>query len=306
MQRGEPVLEIVNGLQEAVLGETKAHAQSCSITDALVELTDWRTQIEDGETPCISTGIPCLDSVLTGGLMNGGFYLLGGRPGGYKTALALNIALHAAKNGSRVLIVSLEMPRKQIAARLVAIDAVGLSASHVLSRRFTRRQEQERYLQSCSDLSKLPLILRCDPTNMQQLRSEVLRSNCDLLVLDYIGLMTDSSNASLYERMTERSKALKQLALQRNIPILCLAQLNRQSEGREDKKPALSDLRDSGSLEQDADSVLLLCKAGDMPDGAVTTTLPLIVAKNRHGRIAEFTLTVAPSNGRIFEERNWR
>lgn len=301
--RGDSVEDVTNTLQTALSKNAPRLHQSISLSDALVKLTDMMQEIEKGETFLIPTGFPTLDSVI-GGLEKGRFYVLGGRPGSYKTTFSMNVALNAARCGKRVFIAELEMQDYEIAAKFASIHGTGLSASR-LGRTKLQEKEWDRFLQTCSQLSnQCDIVMRCMDTNLQELTSEVIRNKCDLLILDYIGIMSDSSSASLYEKMTELSKALKRLAAKHRIPILCLAQLNRKVEERSDKTPMLSDLRDSGGLEQDADVVMFLSKAAELQAGSVLTTVPLTVAKNRNGeKDVTIELSVAPVSGRIFEDR---
>lgn len=255
-------------------------------TDQMRILFDGITARERGERNTVSSGYPNLDRQLGGGFLRGGLYIIAARPGMGKTTLALNIADNISGG---VMFVSLEMPPEQLAAKRVArISKV--PANRILTGANLTENEMERIAIASSGISQSGVVVN---RKMGATVSEVATlahtvKNLSAVVVDYIGLISPSDRRlSAYERTCEISGALKRLAMSLNVPVIALSQLNRAVEGREDKQPRLSDLRDSGSVEQDADAVLLLFRP-DYYEGetsgsvGVGSIIQCEVAKNRH------------------------
>lgn len=270
-----------------------------SSADAVLEFMDRRIAIDDGGTKAfVSTGYNVLDNALGGGMVSGGLYVMGARPGCGKTALGLSIAERVAASGTPVLFVSLEMPVVQLTARRLAMET-GLDTTRILLHSLSDTENQMN-ADAMDKLHTRPLFFnqerRVTVSSIGVQARQVL--NCGLVVVDYLGLIQHGPGKSLYEKVTETSNSLKRLALLLNIPILCLAQLNRELEGRKGP-PRLSDLRDSGAIEQDADGVLLLHRPqGEEQSGPAP--LVVFVAKNRHGPAgSELMFNWYLNNGRI-------
>jgi len=210
----------------------------------------------------VPTGFIDLDSMLTG-LHPGELIIVGARPAMGKTSFAMNIAEHAALNkGKTTAVFTLEMPREQIALRMLCSDA---KVDMQRVRKGTLRDEDWISLaRSLGPLSAAPMYI--DDTSA--ITPTMLRSRCrrlmmdkglDLVVVDYLGLMRSDSRAENRQlEVSEISRQLKAIALELKIPIVACAQLSRANKDRIDKRPMLSDLRDSGSIEQDADVVMFL------------------------------------------------
>lgn len=267
---------------QTVLERDTAHGLESS-AGALSRFVDHRIEIESGKRRAfVPTGFNSLDNSLGGGMVQSGFYVLGARPGCGKTSMGLQIAEKAAAAGISTLFISLEMPVVQLTARRLA-EATGIPAGRILLHGLDD-DENARIADAMSTLSKRPLFFnrahRATVGSVGVLARQV--KDCGLVVLDYLGLLQHEHGKSMYERVTLTSNALKRLALVLGIPILCLAQLNREVEGR-NSPPRLSDLRDSGAIEQDADGVLLLHKPPFEDDGIGPAPLVCTVAKNRHG-----------------------
>jgi replicative DNA helicase len=245
------------------------------------------------------TGFPRLDD-LVGGFRPGNLVILAARPGIGKTALAAHFAAHTAKKG-RVLFFSLEMAESELAERLLC--AAG--SVHLKNMREHRLSDRERVEldRVQARFEKLDLVI--DDTPGQTLlsirgavRREVARSEVALVVIDYLQLLTLGYKAeSRFVEVSTISRELKELARRASCPILALSQLNRESESNfSDGKPKLAHLRESGSIEQDADTVVLLSwpskkeREKDGRDGLVRVD----VAKNRHGPIGEVWLRFTP------------
>jgi len=253
----------------------------------------------------VTTGFKRLDEV-TGGLQKSDLIILAARPGMGKTSLALNILLNAAKAGHKVAMFSLEMPVQQIVNRLIASEA-SLNSSNL--RKGKLNAEEWNKLQiGITNLAKNQIFL--DDTGgitVAELASKTrmlkMKQGLDLVVIDYIQLMKGTGEASRELEISTISRSLKVLAKELDIPMLVLAQLNRNVENRPNKRPRISDLRESGAIEQDADQILFIYRGEiygdkDMEEGVAE----IIIAKNRHGSIGEFFL-VFQSEFTRFENR---
>jgi replicative DNA helicase len=216
---------------------------------------------KDGEAPCIKTGIPELDDKL-GGLFPGELCIVAGRPAMGKTAFGLNIAQNAAAAGHKVLFFSLEMPTDQLAMRLYARET-GISVD--AQRKGAITDGQARDLQTAArNLMNLPLYIDDQAgLNVAQIRSRIRRhmrrQGAELIVIDYLGLIRPTNPAiNRTYQIEEVTTGLKAAAKDFGVPVMLLAQINRGVESRDDKRPTMSDLKDSGAIEQDADAVMLL------------------------------------------------
>ncbi len=240
----------------------------------------------------IPTGIGDLDIVITG-LNRSDLILLAARPGMGKTSFALNIARHAAcKAKKTVAFFSLEMSKEQLASRLLSTEA--LVGGTKLRSGNLNDDEWARLIPAGDVLSKANLYLDDTPgITVTEMKSRLRRLNdLDLVVIDYLQLMASGRRIdNRVQEISEITRNLKILAKEMNVPVITLSQLSRASEQRTDHRPQLSDLRDSGSIEQDADIVLFLYREGYYSDkdpenaapGADMNSGECIVAKNRHG-----------------------
>ena len=212
---------------------------------------------ESGKRNVVPSGYRSLDKQLGGGFIRGGLYILAARPAMGKTTVALNIA-DRIRGG--VLFVSLEMPPEQLTAKRIARETGIPSNALTMGEHFTDEEYQKIFFASVK-LEQSGLVINSKSGATVPEVAVMARGvkNLSAVIVDYIGLLRpERKNASRYEGVTEITGALKQLAISLNVPIIALSQLNRSNEGREDKHPRLSDLRDSGSVEQDADGVILL------------------------------------------------
>lgn len=234
----------------------------------------------------VPTGLLDLDKV-TNGLQKSDMIILAARPSMGKTALALNIAWQAARAGKIVAIFSLEMSKTQLAQRLLS------AASYVNSINIRdgklSEEEFDRVVNAADRLSKLEMYVDdAAGQSLMEIRNKARRLSqtvgLDLIVIDYIQLMQGRRAENRVQEISEISRGLKALAREMNIPVLALSQLSRATELRAEKKPQLSDLRDSGSLEQDADIVMFLYREEYYTHEAdVANIAELNIAKNRNG-----------------------
>lgn len=277
-------------------------AGAVSARSAAMELMEDIERIDGGYEPFAGSGFPGLDKLLGGGFIREGFYVLAARPGCGKTTLAAAIAERMLEKGRRVLFISLEMSRKQLMARRLAAEAGVVTATKILRGDLTDA-EYTAVSESAVKLSKRPLFFnRKAALNASEIQFLAKQNRADIVIIDYLGLMQHEGGKSLYERVTATSNRLKRMARSLDIPVLCLAQLNREVEGRQSQEPRLSDLRDSGAIEQDADGVLLIHKPnmGDIGEYD-PTPMQVTVAKNRHGRTGKLEFNWYMRNGRILE-----
>ena len=261
----------------------------------------------------IPTGFSDLDRAL-GGLAPGALYVVAGRPGMGKTALATNIAWNAASRGVPVSFFSLEMPDSELALRVAAAES-GVSSERArrgaiesaeasdLMRAAQRIRDRKLFIDQRGGITIAQLVARA--------RRQKRRHATALIVIDYLQLLAGggrSAAAGRVQEITEITTGLKALAKELEVPIIALSQLSRQVEQRENKRPQLSDLRESGSIEQDADAVIFVYReeyylANTKPDGDgaklaewqrkladASGKAEAIVAKNRHGRTATVEL----------------
>lgn len=230
---------------------------------------------------------PTLDEV-TGGLVAGRMYVFGGRPGHGKSVAALNVAASAAAGKRHVLVFSQEMSSFEVTGRIYAAGArVSLSA---INRRRLSFDDQERIRYYRKRLGNISLRVHATPCSWGYVkaaaRAQKHHRGLDVLVVDYLQLIrVDEPGRSREQEVALVSRELKQLARELECAVVVPAQLNRGPEQRGEKKPAMSDLRDSGQIEQDADAVILLWpkveeRAGG---GEARTAVRFIVDKNRHG-----------------------
>ncbi len=248
------------------------------------------SETDDSMKP-IPTGIGDLDRMITG-LNRSDLILLAARPGMGKTSFALNIARNAAcKSKKTVAFFSLEMSKEQLASRLLSTEAL-ISGTKLRTGKLSE-EEWSRLIPASDVLSKAELYLDDTPgITITEMKSRLRRlRNIDLVVIDYLQLMGSGKRIdNRVQEISEITRNLKILAKEMNVPVITLSQLSRASEQRTDHRPQLSDLRDSGSIEQDADIVLFLYREGyyseKSADAAPTADMnsgECIVAKNRHG-----------------------
>lgn len=256
-QAADPMIDVDEmsaSLVEAA-NENAGQMDAMSMGEALVE---W---IEDlnKKDHMIGTGIAGIDR-FTGGLQNGMLAILGARPKVGKTALALSIAKNVARKSGPVLIVSLEMSQKEILTRIMASES-GVDMQKYVTKNLTQT-ELEAMSDAIPEVGELKIRItnKQTPLQIRRFASSMQRTEgLSLIVVDYIQLMkTDSHRKSRYEEVSEISRELKLMAMDLNVPILALTQFNRESEhGDTKRKPSISEARDSGSIEQDANIFII-------------------------------------------------
>ena len=262
----------------------------------------------DRGTAPIPSGFADLDRAL-GGLVRGDLFILAARPAFGKSTLAMNIARHAAGQGHLVAVFSLEMGREQLALRLVAAEAE--VDSHLLRLHLIPESAQTRVTNAIGALSDLAIFLDDTPSQtVAEMRSKLRRLHSsrpvDLVIVDYIQLISgpERRNENRTQELSDVTRQLKAAARELNAPVIAVSQLSRAIEQRPDHLPQLSDLRESGSIEQDADVVAFIHRedkyyneeqwdrrhAADMDTPYPQHLVKLIIRKNRHGPTREIDL----------------
>ena len=275
------------------------------VFDTLTELSQ-----SDSAIPGMSTGLRDLDKKING-LNKSDLFLIAARPAMGKTAFALNIALNVAKKYNKtVAVFSLEMSREQLTMRLLANESF-VELQKLLTGKLSE-DEWTKLAMASAALSQTDLRVDDNPSiTVAEINAKCRRlDNLGLVVIDYLQLMQGSGYGKASDnRVTvvgEISRSLKIMAKELNVPVVCLSQLSRAVEGRTDKRPILSDLRESGAIEQDADSVMFLYRDEYYNENTEDKGLAeCIVAKNRHGETGTIKMQwFGPYQ--TFADREWK
>ena len=264
----------------------------------------------DSAIPGLSTGLRDLDKKVNG-LNRSDLLLIAARPAMGKTAFGLNIALNVAKKYNKtVAIFNLEMSREQLAMRLLAIESF-VDGQKMLTGKLT----EEEWIKLCmasSALSQTDLRIDDNPSiTVAEINAKCRRlDNLGLVIIDYLQLMNGSGyskgNENRQQVVSDISRSLKIMAKELNVPVICLSQLSRGPESRTDKRPMLSDLRESGAIEQDADEVLFLYRDEYYNENTEDKGIAeCIVAKNRHGEVGTVKMQWIPQY-QTFADREWK
>ena len=264
------------------------------VLDRLSEMSE-----HENHLPGLSTGLSAIDQKITG-LNKSDLILLAARPGMGKTSLALNVALNVAREGKTVAVFSLEMSREQLATRLLSSEA--LVENNRLRTGLLRETDWEKIAGAATVLNRLDIRIDDNPLlSVADMNAKCRRlDGLALVVVDYLQLMTSAGGSgrggeSRQQVVSDMSRMLKIMAKELNVPVICLSQLSRANEKRDDKRPMLSDLRESGAIEQDADIVLFLYRDDYYnEDSEKHNIAECIVAKNRHGETGKVELRWMP------------
>lgn len=287
----------LGGAAEALMGVSKhlsvaAERSFAQIGSTVIDVVEER-RAQGGAVTGVLTPFKELNR-MTLGWQKRDSILFAGRPGMGKTAAMMDCALHAAINGNKVGIISLEMDGEKLYARAAAAG-VGLSAQRILTASLDDKQ-LNFFLKVSNTLTQLPITVYDEPkTDFLAVRASAIRmrrqAGIELLFIDYLGLINVAGmeRSSPYERMSYISAQVKALARLLNIPIISLVQLSRGVEQRQDRRPIASDMRDAGGLEQDADVVMMLYRDVEYNE---ETSHPdqgqFLLRKNRNGPTGQF------------------
>src|SRR3989344_3686099 len=284
-----------------------------ALKGTLTEAIERITSLDSGVLRGLKTNFRDLDELL-GGLQKSDLIILAARPSVGKTSFATDLALRVAKQGIPVGVFSMEMSIGQVVDRLIAL-ASGVSLWKLRTGKLSHKDDSNDFLRitmACDELGQMPIFIDDTPSpNILQMRTMVRRLQAEhgigLLIVDYLQLMSSRrSYESPVQQVTEISRGLKGLAKELNIPIIAISQLSRAIEQRDGHKPKLSDLRDSGSIEQDSDCVMFIHRDDKNNyekaerDGRLNTA-QLIVAKHRNGPTGEIEFRIDPDSLKFLE-----
>jgi len=291
----DDIAEIVDRAEQTILQATQdgLGGHERTMQEQLMELYELvnKANQTEGNMTGLSTGLRALDC-LTSGLQKSDLIIVAARPGMGKTALGLNIASHAALHeGKSVTVFSLEMPPSQLIGRIICAEG-NIDSLSMRNGKLTD-VEWSSFIRLTEQLNASHLHIDDTPNiTVAQLKQKTRRylvedGQLDLIVIDYLQLMSSgrsNSKENRQQEVSEISRSLKALARELNVPIIALSQLSRNVESRPDKMPMLSDLRDSGSIEQDADLVMLLYREDYYePDTDRPGVTQVLLAKHRNG-----------------------
>jgi len=287
---------------EQKIFEVTQHRVSGGLEQLRQFLEETFSQLDSREGHYI-TGLPTgfveLDD-MTSGLQNGELIIVAGRPSMGKTAFGMNVAEHIAVEEKKpVAFFSLEMSKQQVVQRLLC--SRGKVDSHKLRRNMLNDEEIAKLHTACDVLHDAPLYIDDTPgMSVMQLRAKArllaVRANVAAVFVDYLQLLTSPGAESRQQEVSAISRSLKALARELNVPVIALAQLNRGVEGRESHRPRMSDLRESGSIEQEADLILLLHRQeyyqdmGERTGEDASGVAEVIIAKQRNGPVGTIEL----------------
>lgn len=312
----EDTKEVVDAAQKLIFDVTNADVSRSEqpISDIMGNLyRELAENANKSETELgIETGFPSVDAALLG-LRPGQMIVVGARPGVGKTSFALNLAVQAAAKGASVAFFSLEMSKTEIAQRLLAASS-RVSLTSIRSAKIAP-DDWPRLAAASSAISNLDVMIDDTPgITVTEIRAKARRmlhgKKKGVVIIDYLQLLSPPSGQrradSRATEVSEMSRGIKIMAKDLQVPVVALSQLNRTLENRTDKRPQLSDLRESGAIEQDADIVILLDRSMNeeeaarekRPDIGVTN---LIIAKNRSGSLADISLTFVGSSTKFVE-----
>jgi len=253
----------------------------------------------DSSFSAITTGYTQVDDLI-GSWQGGDFIILAGAPSMGKTCFSLNLIKNISKKGKKVLLFSLEMPRKQLQNRIIC-SALRIENDKIRKFNFTEDEilRYEAYIKD--ELPKLNVEI-CDNANIyiDELVNIIKSSDADIIVIDYLGLINSDEKNGSYEKYSNISRKLKITAMECEKPIIALHQLNRASADRKDKRPKLSDIRDSGKIEQDADSVVFVYRPYYYERNPKNKDVfQVLIPKNRHGKTGTANLLYNESTQEI-------
>ncbi len=307
LDRGASSADLLAQAESDVFSLFDSGAERCVAT-AREAVDSYGSQLEERAVSGnvgLPTGYRHLDQVITA-MRQSEFILVGARPSAGKTAFGVGVAWHAVKRcATPTLFISLEQSRDELMERLIAsiarIDTKELQRADLTGEQWGRVQDARH------EIAAVPLFIDdAGSQTMMRIAATARRARrkdkIGLLVVDYLGLIEpENPRASREQQVAAISRRLKSLAKELKIPVLCLAQLNRLSEHRTDKRPRLADFRDSGACEQDADKAILLHRPENVSVNGPHSPVELVVAKNRNGPTGECTLAFYRSHVRFDE-----
>lgn len=304
--------DVVDKAQELVFSVTEENQGTMrDLSETMNRVSEDVNRIQENGRPIgLRTGLD-IDNILQG-FQDSKLYILGARPSMGKTALVMTILRRLAKDGHKSGILSLETSDKSLGIRLIS-QVSDLETDRITSGNMTGA-EMERFVRACGELSGYGIIIDDEAAiNAQKLRSKcrlMKRKGAKIIFVDFLQLL-QAKGRSKHEEIGGLTKVLKQISKTLDIPVVALSQLSRKVEDRSDKRPQMADLRESGSIEEDADVILFLYRPEyygitKTPEGQSTEGLcDVIVAKNKDGKTGLQSLKFIPEYTR-FENFEWR
>ncbi len=283
-----------------------------TVVEVVKKIADLETN--GGQITGIPSGFAYLDQ-LTNGWQNGDLIILAARPSMGKTAFALNLTVNAAERKKGVAFFSLEMPKEQLVQRMLS-SVSGVDATALRNAQGLTKEKWKRITSGADELQKMNIIIDDSPgLNVLQLQSKLRKMkrdfNVQICFIDYLQLISSIGNKfdSRQNEVAAISRQLKKIARELNIPIICLSQLSRSVEKREEKTPLMSDLRDSGAIEQDADIIMFLfreayykIKEYSIEADNPTDETDVIISKHRNGATGVVKVNFLRSFGKFIDQ----
>lgn len=285
--------DMMKRLAEIKVPNFQANQHTQTMKEALSQ--NWDT-VNNGNPNGVKTGFIDLDNLLDDGLYPPDFMIIAGRPGDGKTSLLLSVAKNAAESGKQVAVFSLEMSNEQVVMRIISMET-GIPFG-AMRRGRMKKEQWDLYNSAVEKYENLPLYLNDLPAiTVSQMRKvlmelQALYGKMDLIIVDYLQLQgSDNDHNTREQEVSEVSRGLKGIAKEFNAPVLAAAQLSREVEKRSEKRPVLSDLRESGSIENDADIVAFIYRPEKYEKDAVKQNVAeIIFAKHRNGAVGSIEL----------------
>jgi replicative DNA helicase len=272
--------DIIRRLTDIRTPNNNLDAHTVTMSDGLSSAYD---KISNGRADFLPTGLYDLDKLFYGGFLPSDLTVIAGRPGTGKTSLMLSIAKYAADKNKRGLFESLEMSNEQVIMRLISMET-GISYGALITGKLTR-DEWIKINAVVEDMEKMPLHFNDMPSitvngiRQNYIRESAKHGRIDFIVVDYLQLQgADGKYQTREAEVASVSRGLKAMAKEFNVPVIAGAQLSRAIEQRSEKRPVLSDLRESGAIEQDCDNIIFIHKADEK-----SSSVELITAKHRNG-----------------------
>lgn len=273
----------------SVVGGSMESDKLDTISDGLNEVLEDMERSKNTGSIGIKSGFPTLD-YYTGGLQKGKLYIVGARPSMGKSAFVMNIAEYVARENN-VLFISLEMNRKEYTQRMLfskaGVDVNRINTGQVTDEDIQKVKNQKEYLDSLNLFIETKTPCKVSDIELAIINLQSTKGDCGLVVVDYLQLLTPTGKSTKNREVevAEMSRDLKSLAIKYQVPIIVLSQLSRALEARDDKRPMLCDLRESGAIEQDADVVTFLYRNEYYypDDPASRGSAELLIRKNRGG-----------------------
>lgn len=286
----DEILDFASNLSDEIEQDSPKNGTQ-SLADAIF---DFGKQLQEGVMRRVPTGFPTIDRMTRGGFGAGNFIVLAARPSVGKTAFMLQMARAAARNGVPALALSLEMTNTELSERMM-FSTEEISPADITP----ERVDWQKFELAAREFDHSPIYLDETPQSLEEVCASITlnhrKGKCGIAFIDYVQLMsTNEVSDSLYRQVTGITKRLKRLAKKLKIPVVALCQLNRNSVS-EKRAPQLHDLRDSGSIEQDADMVMMLERKDEESD-YMSTRINMYLRKNRGGLGGDICIRLRSNN----------